>query len=190
MYKKLEGDSDILLLCLYVDDVLYMGSSSKMLQEFKDIMFKTFEMSYLGPLSCFLGLEVKQSDGALFVTQQKYVDDLLKKADMMGCNSAISPINANEKLRLEDSSGKADPSRYRRLVSGLLFLTHSRPDLTYFIGVVSRFMQAPTMHHLGAVERILHYVSGTTGYGLHYTCNNNFKLVGFTDSDWSGSPDD
>lgn len=130
-----------------------MGSSIEMLSEFKDIMVKTFEMSYLGPLRYFLGLEVRQFNGALFVTQTKYAKDLLKRDGMLHSKDAINPMNTNEKLQLEDCSGSADSSRYKRLVGRLLYLTHTKLDIMYAVEMVSRFMQEPSMHHLGAVKK-------------------------------------
>ncbi|XP_039137128.1 uncharacterized mitochondrial protein AtMg00810-like [Dioscorea cayenensis subsp. rotundata] len=155
-----------------------------MLMEFKEEMLRTFEMSDLGPLRYFLGLEVKQKPGSLFVSQHKYAEDLLKKTRMLHSKAISTPMNSNEKLYVKDNSGNTDSSRYRRIVGSLLYLTHTRPDLMYAVGVVSRFMQAPTSHHMGAVKRILHYISRTMSFGLLYTHNDQFKLTGYTDSDW------
>lgn len=99
-------------------------------------------------------------------------------------------MNTNEKLSQDDGSENTDPTRYRRLVGSLLYLTHTRPALVYAVGIVSRFMQSPTSHHMGAVKRILHYLSGTMSHGLMYSHSDELCLQGFTDSDWVGSPDD
>lgn len=147
-------------------------------------------MSDLGPMSYFLGLEVKQSRGSLFVSQCRYAEELLKTTKMLHCKPIATPLNSNEKLHSMDNSGLADASRYRKIVGSLLYLTHTRPDLMFAISMISRFMQAPTVHHLGAVKRILHHVAGTLDYGLHYIHSNEFMLSGYTDSDWGGSPDD
>ncbi|XP_039118801.1 secreted RxLR effector protein 161-like [Dioscorea cayenensis subsp. rotundata] len=109
---------------------------------------------------------------------------------MLHCNPIASPINLNEKLHSEDSSGKIDGSKYRKIVGNLLYLTHTHPDIIHVVSVVARFMQTPTKHHYEAVKRILRYVSGTTGYGIHYTKNEEFVLFGYFDSDWGGSSDD
>lgn len=190
VYTKFRGNSEILILCIYVDDILYMGSSVEMLSEFKEKMSRTFEMTDLGCLRYFLGLEVVQSNEGLFVSQQKYAEDLLKKTGMLNCRKFSTPMNANEKLSLEDSSGKTDPVRYRKVVGSLFYLTHTRPDLVFAVGIVSRFMQSPSLHHFGTVKRILHYVAGTIGHGLMYTNSEELKLCGFTDSDWGGVTDE
>ncbi|XP_039138720.1 uncharacterized mitochondrial protein AtMg00810-like [Dioscorea cayenensis subsp. rotundata] len=153
-------------------------------------MMKVFEMSDLGQLKYFLGLEVTQYKDSLFVSQWKYAEDLLSKAGLLHCNPVGGPINLNEKLQMKDGSGDVDCTKYRRIVGSLLYLTHTRPDLMHAVSVVARFMQSPTKHQYGAVKRILRYVSGTTGYGLHYAKNDQFKLVGYSDSDWGGSPED
>ncbi|KAJ8503716.1 hypothetical protein OPV22_004602 [Ensete ventricosum] len=99
-------------------------------------------------------------------------------------------MNVNEKLKLEDGTGLTNARYYRSLVGGLIYLTHTRPDITFSVGVVSRFMQSPSKHHLGAVKRILRYIAGTTNYGIWYSHNFKYKLFGFTDSDWAGDLDD
>jgi hypothetical protein len=99
-------------------------------------------------------------------------------------------MNKNEKLVMNDDSGAADATRFRSLIGGLIYLTYTRPDITYAVGVVLRYMQTPTNHHFGAAKRILRYVAGTQGFGICYMKGDEFKLIGFSDSDWAGCADD
>ncbi|KAL5827279.1 hypothetical protein ACOSQ3_019113 [Xanthoceras sorbifolium] len=109
---------------------------------------------------------------------------------MFNCKVTTTPMNVNEKLKVEDDTRMADARSFRNLVGGLIYLTHTLPDIVFPVGVVSRFMQSPTKHHFGAAKRILRYVAGTINYGIWYTQVTDFKLFGFTDSDWAGSLDD
>lgn len=152
VYTKKIGNIDVLLLCLYVDDILYMEFSKEMIMEFKETMMKTFEMSDLGPMRYFLGLEVAQKRGSVFVPQQKYASDLLYRAGMTNYNSVSTPLNSNEKLKLHDNSGDTNPLRYINLVGELLYLTHTRPYIMYAVSVISCFMQSPSVNHLGAAK--------------------------------------
>lgn len=190
LYKKMQGTSSILLLYIYVDDIIYMSSSLNMMLEFKDRMLKALDMSDLGPLQYFLGLEVKQGKGFVFVSQKRYVEIFLSKSGMIKCKLVTSSLNANEKLCLEHGSGDADAGRYRRLVGSLLYLTHTRPDLMHAVSIVSRYMHQPSQHQLGTVKRIMQYVAGTTNYVFVYEHTYRWQLIGYTDSDWSGSLDD
>ena len=108
MYKKHNQNSEMLLLCLYVDDITYMESSLNMVREFKINMMRSFEMNDLGLLQYFLGLEVKQQEGSITVCQKKYAEDLFKRFGMKGSKSYLTPLNSNEKLQLKDSSRKVD----------------------------------------------------------------------------------
>ena len=102
---------------------------------------------------------------------------------LKNCKQVATPMNANKKLQQNDGTMNADARRYRSMVGGLIYLIHTRPDLAFAVGVVSRFVSEPTVQHLGAVKRILRYVSGTMDFGIHYEHVNDFKFVGFTDSD-------
>ncbi|XP_044501636.1 secreted RxLR effector protein 161-like [Mangifera indica] len=99
-------------------------------------------------------------------------------------------MNMNEKLQLEDGIEEANAKSFRSLVEGLIYLTEIRPDIAFSVGIISRFMQSPTKHHLGATKRILRYIVGTTNYGIWYTQVSNFSLCGFTDSYWASLLDD
>ena len=91
-------------------------------------------------------------------------------------------MNVGEKLQLNDGSGEADTKTYKSLVGGLIYLTHTRPDISFPVGVASRYMNNPTNQHLRATRRILRYIAGTLSYGLYYTQVEDFKLKGFTES--------
>ncbi|KAJ4754257.1 polyprotein [Rhynchospora pubera] len=189
LYVKKEGDK-LLILCLYVDDMIYFGTDEGLVEQFKNNMKKQFEMTDLGLLHYFLGLEVKQLSGKIFLSQKKYASDMLYKFGMQGCKPCPTPMNKNEKLLKEDGSGAADSAKYRSLVGCLIYLTHTRPDISYAVGVISRFMQTPTNHHYGAAKRVLRYVAGTLNFGIWYDHSSDFVLTGFSDSDWAGCADD
>lgn len=131
MYKQIGEDSNILLLCLYVDDILVMGSSLTIVDKFKENMMHKFEMTDLRLLHYFLGLEVKQQLGLILNSQKKYAETLLKKFNMMNSKSQSTPLNANEKLQSEDNLGKADENRFGSIVGSLLYLTHTHLELMF-----------------------------------------------------------
>ncbi|PKA48313.1 Retrovirus-related Pol polyprotein from transposon TNT 1-94 [Apostasia shenzhenica] len=190
LYVKKGGMSHILIVCLYVDDIIYTSSSSTFLNGFKEKMKHEFEMTDLGLLHYFLGLEIKQTSKGIFLSQEKYTSDLLEKFGMRNCNKVETPMNSSEKLQLEDGTSLANSKYFRSLVGGLMYLTHTRPDLLFAVSMVSRFMHKPTKQHLGAAKRILRYIKGTSNYGIWYSQTTNIKLFGFCDSDWAGSLDD
>ena len=143
-----------------------MGSSNSFVVEFKNCIMNSFEMSDLGLLHYFLGLEVKQGSDGIFISQRKYAMDLLKKSNMINYKATATTLNINEKLKLEDSTCLTNTRYYRSLVGGLIYLTHTRPDIIFFIGVVSRFMHSPSKYHLRAIKRIMYYIIGTTNYNI------------------------
>ncbi|KAK2992127.1 hypothetical protein RJ640_019383 [Escallonia rubra] len=99
-------------------------------------------------------------------------------------------MNVNEKLKIGNGTRSIDGRFFRNLVGGLIYLTHTRPDIAFSVGVVSRFMHNPTAHHLGAAKWIMHYIAGTRDFGLRYSKVSNFILVRFSDNDWAGCLDD
>ncbi|XP_019058522.1 PREDICTED: uncharacterized protein LOC109116843 [Tarenaya hassleriana] len=161
-----------------------------MVKEFKEQMMSIFEMTDLGELHYFLGLEVEQENGKIFISQRKYANDLVAKFGLKGCNAVQTPMNTNEKLTANDGSGAANVTQFRSLIGGLMYLTHTRPDVAHAVGLVARFMQNPTKQHMGAAKRILRYIAATSSYGLWYNTSDEPRLLGFSDSDWAGSVDD
>ena len=183
-------EQGVLLVCIYMDDVIYMGSFQTLINYFKEGTKKTFEMTDLGKLQYFLGLESTQTKHGVFISQQRYAKNLLKKFNMQECNVVSTSVNAKEKLHAVDGSGSAEAKRYRSLIGGLHYLSHTRLDIMYAVGLVSRFMSNPSKHHLEAAKRILRYIAGTLNYGLWFKASVDVHLIGYTDSDWASSSDD
>jgi hypothetical protein len=189
LYYKQEGN-DILIVILYVDDLLYMGTSSKMKDEFKISMMNEFEMKDLGLMQYFMGMEVYQSEDEFFIRQTKYEEDMLKKFDMVDCKPTSTPITHEIVLYRDDGVEIVDETTYISIVGNLMFLTHTRPDITYFVSLVLRYMTEPSEIHMNESKRILRYVKGTLNFGIHYYTSKRFNLVGSIDYDWGGSLDD
>ncbi|KAK1417486.1 hypothetical protein QVD17_26615 [Tagetes erecta] len=190
LYVKKGHTGNVIYVCLYVDDIICTSSCSKMIDEFKQGMKETFEMTDVGKLKFFLGLEVTQTRNGIWLSQEKYAKTLVEKFGVHNSKEELTPMNYNEKLQMNDGADKANEEQYRSLVGGLLYLTHSRPDLTYAVSLVSRFLQSPSKIHMGAARRILKYVASTTHFGIWYKKSQEIKLVGYSDSDWASCMDD
>lgn len=189
LYVK-KGAQDFLIVCLYVDDLIYVGTNPYMVKEFKEAMMKEYEMTDLGLMKYFLGIQVRQSKGEIFMSQEKYLDEVLRNFQMSNCKSISTPLATNEKLQLDDGAAKVDAKIYRSLVGSLIYLTNTRPDIVYSVSLISRFMHEPSKLHYAAAKRILRYLQGTRKLGIKYVKEKENKLVGYTDSDWAGSLDD
>jgi hypothetical protein len=159
LYVKTEAQQ-LLIVSLYVDDLLIIGSSSKIIQAFKDQIMQQFQMTDIGLVTYFLGLEINQEDSGISISQQKYASGLLSKFNMDDCKPVASPFNFKEKLNEESGDGKADERLYRSLIGSLMYLTATRPDILFAASRLSRFMHCATQKHMQAVKRILRYVKG------------------------------
>jgi hypothetical protein len=156
---------------------------------FKVQMKKAFDMNGLGILCFYLGVEVRQDANGIALRQTHYAKRILKLGSMTGCNPTHTPM---EKLKLsrESIAEEVDPTHYWQLIGSLRYLVHTRPDIAFAVGYMSRFMEWPTMEHLQAVKQILRYVAGTLDYGLHYgRAPDTARFVGYYDSDLAGDVD-
>ena len=161
------------------------------IKKFKKQMEKEFEMSDLGLLSYYLGIEVAQSRHCIKLKQALYAKKILQQVRMDECNSTKYPMEANLKLGKDEEGEPVDPTQYRRIIGSLRYLTHTRPDLAYSVGIVSRYMERPTNLHLQAMKQILRYVRGTIEVGLMYEKEEAMEvLTGFSDSNLAGDVDD
>eukprot|EP00253_Pinus_taeda_P031816 PITA_31816 len=155
-----------------------------------DVMKSEFEMTDLGFLRYFLGIEVDQSENGVFISQVKYVEAVLKRFNMQDSKAAMTPTVMGLKLTKEDNSKDFDPSLYKSIVGSLMYLTATRLDIMFVVSLISKFMERPKEAHWQAVKRIPRYVKGTKMFGILYTFLESSDLVGYTDSDWAGSVDD
>ena len=144
-------------------------------------------MKNLGGLKYFLGIEVARSQKGIFLSQRKYVLDLLSKVGLLECKPANTPIAQNHKLAEYMDQILTDKERYQRLLGKLIYLSHTRPNIAYFVSVVSQFMHNPSEEHMDAVIRILCYLKSSPGKWLMFSKNNHLNIKGYTDVDWTGN---
>ncbi|KAE8667942.1 hypothetical protein F3Y22_tig00112352pilonHSYRG00005 [Hibiscus syriacus] len=188
LYIKIK-DGDILIVCLYVDDLIFTGSNPSMFNEFKDVMMKEFEMTDMGLMAYYLGIEVKQQNDGIFISQESYAKEILKKFKMENCKPISTPAEYGIKMTKHEEGESVDPTFFKSLVGSLRYLTCTRPDILHAVGLVSRYMESPTTTHFKAAKRILRYLKGTIDFGLFYSVSNDYKLVGYSDSYWGGDID-
>jgi hypothetical protein len=187
VYTKIDQHGKILIVCLYVDDMIYTENLE--LTNFKHAKQSKFEMTDLGIMKYFLGIEVDQSTKGIFVYQKKYATDIIKRFCMEECNPVETPIPLGTKLRKKYEGPTVDPTLYKSLVGSLLYLTATRLDIMYATNLVSRFMESPKDSHRKMEKRILRYVAGTLNFGLWYTKSDSNQLSGYIDNDFAGSLD-
>jgi transposase InsO family protein len=190
LFVKHDDGGRTIIVSLYVDDLIFTGNDQNMFDEFKKSMEKNFAMTDLGKMRYFLGIEVKQGDSGIFIHQQKYAVEILKRFGMNECNSVCNPIVPGCRLK-RDGEGKAsDATAYKQMVGCLMYLLATRPDMAFSVCLVARYMERPTEIHVAAVKRILRYLKGTTSYGLWYEKGKGSELTGWSDSDYAGDVDD
>ncbi|RVX14701.1 Retrovirus-related Pol polyprotein from transposon RE2 [Vitis vinifera] len=175
------------MLIVYVDDIILTGDDSLELERLKKVLTREFEIKDLGPLKYFLGMEFARSRKGIFISQRKYVLDLLSETGLLGCKATETPIKLNLKLQLASPVEMIDKEKYQRLVGRLIYLSHTRPDIAFAVSMVSQFMHSPNQGHFDAVYKVLRYLRGTPGKGLLYENRGHLQVDVFTDADWAGS---
>ena len=182
-----------LIVGVYVDDLIITGGDVEVLERFKKEMSKNFEMSDLGVLSYYLGIEVQQNSTGISICQSAHAKKLLDTTGLVDSNPTRTQMEARLQLRKAGTMTTVDFTNYYSIVGSLRYLVNTRPDLAYSVGYVSRFMEAPREEHLVAVKHILRYVAETRGWGVRYYAGRGkekLKLVGYSDSDMAGDVDD
>jgi len=179
----------VTILAVYVDDMIITGDDTLEITRLKCNLSKEFEVKDLGQLRYFLGIEIARSPRGIVLSQRRYVLDLLDETGMLGCRPASTPIEQNHKICAEYGD-PVDKERYQRLVGRLIYLCHTRPDITYAVSIVSRYMHDPRSGHLDAVYRILRYLKSSPGKGLWFKRNGHLEVEGYCDADWASCLDD
>jgi len=178
------------LLLLYVDDILITGDDVEHISLVKQHLGEHFPMSYLGPLSYFLGIEVKQCANGYYISQTKYIQDLIARSGITNNWTTATPMDLHLQLHPTDGIPLPDPSRYRHLVGSLVYLIVTRLDIAHAVHILSQFVSAPTSVHFGHLLRVLRYLRGTASRCLFYARNSPLQLYAYSDSTWASDPTD
>ncbi|GJV77802.1 retrovirus-related pol polyprotein from transposon TNT 1-94, partial [Tanacetum coccineum] len=174
---------DILLVQIYVDDIIFGFMNPKLSKKFKKLMHIKFEMSMMGELKFFLGIQIHQSPCGIFINQAKYAQEILKKHGMTSCDSIGTPM-ASKPIDANLSGTPIDQTKYRSMVGALMYLTASRPDIVHATCYCARYQARPTEKHLKKVKWIFWYLKNTINMGLWYLKDTGFELLtAFLDSD-------
>eukprot|EP00253_Pinus_taeda_P029099 PITA_29099 len=190
VYTKKVG-KNLIILVLHVDDLILIGSDPNLINHVKSSLKKKFEMTDLGNLHYFLGPQVLQSKEGISLSQSKYAYDLLRHFHMEDSKPAPSPFQFGAKLSVTCTSPKVDATLYRQLVGKILYLTHTRPDLSFVVGLIARFMQNPHESHWKEAEIILRNVRGyvfTLGSGpITWACKKQSAIsLSSTEAEYHG----
>ncbi|GJW91969.1 retrovirus-related pol polyprotein from transposon TNT 1-94 [Tanacetum coccineum] len=179
-------DSHIIIVQIYVDDIIFGSTCQDLCDDFSKIMHDEFEMSMMGELNFFLGLQIKQLEDGIFFNQSKYVKEMLKKFGLENAKPIKTPMSSETKLTRDEEGEPIDNTKYRGMIGSLLYLTASRPDIMFSVCLCARFQEAPKTSHLEAVKRIFRYIKGTSHLGLWYPKGTGLETIVYADSDHAG----
>jgi len=177
------------ILLVYVDDVIIAGNSMLEFHNIKFILHSTFKIKDLGQLKYFLGLEVAHSSKGISLCQRKYCIDHLTDTGHLASKPVSTPSEPSCKLHQDTSAPYTDVASYRRLIGRLIYLTNTRPYITFATQQLSQFLSSPTEKHFNATTRILKYLKKCPGQGLFFPRTSSLCLLGFSDADWEGCTD-
>lgn len=189
LFVKIEG-AKILIISLYVDDLIFTGNDIGICEKFKSSMKLEFDMTDLGKMKYFLGVEIQQSSEGIHMCQRKYAQEVLDRFGMKNCNSVKNPIVPGTKLTKECGGADVDATLFKQMVGSLMYLTATRPDMMYVVCLISRYMAKPKEAHMLAAKRVLRYLKGTIEMGVFYKRGVKNELLAYTDSDYAGDIDD
>jgi hypothetical protein len=171
-----------------VDDVVLAGTHLEEISAVKHYLHKFFRIKDLGPLKYFLGIEVARSKIGILLNQRKYCLELIAEHGLTGCKPTSTPIDPSTKLLIDDGELHSDPTLYRRLIGRLLYLTNTRPNLSFIVQQLSQFVSAPRHPHMMVAMCIIRYLKGAPALGLFYPSKSDCRVQAFSDSDWATCP--
>jgi hypothetical protein len=178
------------LLLLYVDDMIITGDDPKYIAFVKAHLSDQFLMSDLGPLRHFLGIEISSTPERFFLSQEKYIQDLLHRASLTDHRTAETPMELNVHLVDTDGEPLEDPTSYRHIVGSLVYLGVTRPDISYPVHILSQFVSAPTQIHYSHLLRVMCYLCGTISRRLFFPRSSSLQLQAYCDATWASDPSD
>ncbi|GJY00982.1 putative ribonuclease H-like domain-containing protein [Tanacetum coccineum] len=175
---------------VYVDDIIFVSTNKELCTAFEKLMKDKFQMSSMGELTFFLGLQVTHKEDGIFISQDKYVAEILKKFNYTDVKSASTPVDLEKPLVKDGDADDVDVHLYRSMIGSLMYLTASRPDIMFVVCACARFQVTPKTSYLLAIKRIFRYLKGKPTLGLWYSRDSPFELVAYTDSDYAGATQD
>jgi hypothetical protein len=175
------NDAPVILL-LYVDDLFLTGAEPLIIQCKRELAFE-FDMMDLHLMHYYLGLEVWQKRGEIFLWQGKYVVKILQKFGMMDCKSMETPMVTDLRKLRDSDSDTVDSSLYQQLIGSLMYLINTWPDICFVVNTLSQFQVEPRHEHWIVAKHILRYLRGMLNYGLRYASHSDIQLHEFTNSD-------
>ncbi|GJY50482.1 putative ribonuclease H-like domain-containing protein, partial [Tanacetum coccineum] len=180
----------VLLVQIYVDDIIFGSTKKELCDEFEKLIKDKFQMSSMGGLTFFLGLQAQQKKKGIFISQDKYVHEILRKYNYIDVKSASTLTYLEKPLVQDGDAAEVDEHLYRSMIGSLMYLTTSRPDIMFAVCACARFQVSPKTSHLLAVKRIFRYLKGKPSLGLWYSKDSPLELVAYTDSDYAGATQD
>jgi hypothetical protein len=175
-----------LLAQIYVDDIIFGGSSQTLVSRFQEMMESEFSMSMMGELTFFLGIQVKQMKQGTFMHQAKYTKDLMNKFNMVELKPVSTPMSSAASLSPDEDGKAMDQREYKSMINSLLYLTTTRPDIQFTMGLCARFQASSLSLHRMVVQRFFRYLKHTPEFGIWYSASSSLDLAGFSDADFVG----
>jgi hypothetical protein len=182
----LNQDIDFLLIQIYVDDIIFGGSSHSLVSSFQEMIEKEFQMSMMGELTFFLGIQVKQTKQGTFTHQAKYTMNLIKKFNMTELKTVSTLMSTTTSLGLDKDGEAIDQREYKSMIGSLLYLMVTRADIQFVVCLCTRFQASPRSSHRMTVQRIFRYLKHTLKFGIWCSVSSLLDLVDFSDADFAG----
>lgn len=186
LFTLTQGHQFIALL-VYVDDILLAGNDQVLINSIKQQLHQKFSIKDLGPLHYYLGIEILRKSSGIVLSQRKYALELIQHAGVLNERPAITPLDPTVTLNDESSEPLPDSSLYRTSVGKLIYLTITRPDLSFAAQVLSQFSHNPTTIHMKALLRVMRYIKLCHGQG-YFPKDTTLSLSAYCDSDWAACP--
>jgi hypothetical protein len=182
----LNHGTDFLLVQIYVDDIIFGGSSHTLVSKFQEMMESEFQMSMMGELTFFICIQVKQTKQGTFVHQAMYTKDLMKKFNMVELKPVSTLMSSAGSLGPDKDGEVVNQREYRSMIDSLLYLTVTWPDIQFAVGLCACFQASPRSSHRTAVQRVFRYLKHTSMFGIWYSASSSMDLVGFSNADFAG----
>ncbi|GJU09478.1 putative ribonuclease H-like domain-containing protein [Tanacetum coccineum] len=187
---RIEAIRLFLAYASFMDDIIFGSTNKELCTAFEKLMKDKFQMSSMGELTFFLRLQVKQKEDGIFISQDKYVAEILKKFNYTDVKSASTPVDLEKPLVKDGDANDVDVHLYRSMIRSLMCLTASRPDIMFAVCACARFQVNPKTSHILAIKIIFRYLKGKPTLGLWYSIDSPFELVAYTNSDYAGATQD